>query len=95
LDRRHHNGLLIAGNAPEARAACILGARHGETVWGEHLFPAKGDAVRQWRNQMSANLALAGGTSGFFTSRFPAPWLHLRGTLEATSAYALRDVVYS
>ena len=43
--------------------------------------------MRQWLNQMSANLALVGGASGFFTPRFPAPWLHPPGTLEATSAY--------
>jgi hypothetical protein len=42
-------------------------------------------------NQMSvANLALASGASGFFTSRFPAPWLHLPGSLQATSADAPR-----
>ena len=30
---------------------------------------------------------LIGGASGFFTPRFSAPWLHLSGTTEATSAY--------
>jgi NTE family protein len=49
------------------------------------LFPAKSDAVRQWLNQMSANLALVGGASGFFTPRFPVPWLHPPGGMEATS----------
>jgi NTE family protein len=48
--------------------------------------------VRQWLNQMSANLALAGGVSGFFTPRFPAPWLHPPGTIEATSAYDTRSL---
>jgi NTE family protein len=43
--------------------------------------------MRQGLNQMSANLALAAGASGFFTPRFPMPWLHLPGTLEATSTY--------
>src|SRR6202043_3633012 len=55
--------------------------------WSERLFPAKNDSVRQWLNQMSANLALVSGASGFFTPRFPAPWLLPPGTLEATSAY--------
>jgi NTE family protein len=36
---------------------------------------------------MSAYHTLIGGASGFFTPRFPAPWLHLSGTTEATSAY--------
>jgi NTE family protein len=86
------NGALIAGNAPEARVGKLRAFWERVTAkphsdWSEHLFPAKGDAARQWRNQMSANFALAGGASGFFTSRFPAPWLHPPGTMEATSAY--------
>jgi NTE family protein len=51
------------------------------------LFPAKSDDVRQWQNQMSANLALVSGVSGFFTPRFPAPWLHPASAIEATSFY--------
>ena len=43
--------------------------------------------MRQWLNQMSAYFALAGGASGFFTPRFPAPWLHPPGTTAATSFY--------
>jgi len=43
--------------------------------------------VRQWQNQMSANLALVSGASGFFRPRFPAPWLYPPGTMEATSFY--------
>jgi NTE family protein len=43
--------------------------------------------VRQWLNQMSAYFALAGGAPGFFTPRFPAPWLHPPGTTSATSFY--------
>jgi NTE family protein len=85
------NGALIAGNAPEARVGKLRAFWERVTAkpcpdWSD-LFPAKGDTARQWRNQMSANLALAGGASGFFTSRFPAPWLHPPGTMEATSAY--------
>jgi NTE family protein len=87
-----NNGALIAGNAPEARVGKLRAFWERVTAkpysdWSEHLFPAKGDAARQWRNQTSASLALAGGASGFFTSRFPAPWLHPPGTMEATSAY--------
>jgi NTE family protein len=86
------NGALIAGNAPEERVDKLRAFWERVTAkpcsdWSERLFPAKGDAVRQWRNQMSANLALVSGASGFFTSRFPAPWLHAPGTMEATSAY--------
>jgi NTE family protein len=86
------NGALIAGNAPEARVDKLRTFWERVTArpccdWSERLFPAKSDAVRQWLNQMSANLALVGGASGFFTPRFPAPWLHPPGTMEATSAY--------
>jgi NTE family protein len=86
------NGALIAGNAPEARVAKLRAFWEGVSArpwgdWGERSFAAKGDVVRQWLNQMSANLALVNGASGFFTPRFPAPWLHPPGTIEATSAY--------
>jgi NTE family protein len=86
------NGALIAGNAPEARVDKLRAFWERVTAkpcceWSERLFPVGGDAVRQWLNQMSASLALVGGASGFFTPRFPAPWLLPPGTLEATSAY--------
>jgi NTE family protein len=91
------NGALIAGNAPEARVDKLRAFWERVTTkpwcdWSEHLFPAKSDAVRQWLNQMSANLALASGASGFFTPRFPAPWLRPPGTMEATSAYDTSDL---
>jgi NTE family protein len=86
------NGALIAGNAPAERVDKLRAFWEQVTAkpwcdWSERSFWAKGDAVRQWLNQMSANLALANGASGFFTPRFPAPWLHPPGTIEATSAY--------
>ena len=43
--------------------------------------------MRRLLNHMSANLALVSGAPGFFAPRFPAPWLHPPGTIEATSAY--------
>jgi NTE family protein len=69
------NGALIAGNAPEERVDKLRAFWEQVTAkpgcdWTERWLPAKGDAVRHWRNQMSANLALARGASGFFTSRF-------------------------
>jgi NTE family protein len=86
------NGALIAGNAPEARTDKLRAFWEQVTAkqWfdrSEPLFPARGDAVRQWLNQISANLALVGGAPGFFAPRFPLPWLHPPGTMEATSAY--------
>jgi NTE family protein len=86
------NGALIAGNAPEARVDKLRAFWERVTAkpycdWSEGLFLTKGDAVREWLNQMSAYIALVSGASDFFTPRFPAPWLHPPGTIEATSAY--------
>jgi NTE family protein len=86
------NGALIAGNAPELRVDKLRAFWERVTAkpvcdWGERLFPAKSDAVRLWLNQVSAYSALASGASGFFTPRFPPPWLHPPGTTAATSFY--------
>src|SRR3984885_10180366 len=86
------NGALIAGNAPETRVAKLRAFWQRVTAkpygdWSERLLPAKGDAVRQWLKQMSAYSAVADGAFGFFTPRFPAPWLHPPGTTAATSFY--------
>src|SRR5882757_4393724 len=75
------NAALIAGNAPEARVDKLRAFWEQVTAkpccdWCEGLFFTKSDAVRQWQNQMSANIALVGGASGFFTPRSLAPWLH-------------------
>jgi NTE family protein len=91
------NGALIAGNAPEARVDRLRAFWERVTAnpfcdWSERLFLTKGDAARQWQNQMSAYLALAGGAFGFFTPRFAAPWLYPSGTTEATSAYDTRGL---
>jgi NTE family protein len=86
------NGALIAGNAPDARVDKLRSFWERVTAkpwwdWSDHLFPAKGDVARRWLNQVSSNIALVGGASGFFTPRSPAPWLHPPGAIEATSAY--------
>src|SRR5260370_42293556 len=72
------NGALIAGNAPEARVEKLRAFWERVTAkpcsdWSERLFQGTGDAARQWLNQLSANLALVSGASGFFSPRFPAP----------------------
>src|SRR5258705_1291819 len=91
------NGALIAGNAPEAGVDKLRAFWERVTAkpycdWSERLFPAKSDAARQWLNQISANLALVSGASGFFRPRFPAPWLLPPGPIEATSAYDTSDL---
>jgi NTE family protein len=86
------NGALIAGNAPEARVDRLRAFWERVTAkpycdWSKRLLVTRSDAVRQWQNQMSANLALISGASGFFRPRFRAPWLHPPGTMGATSFY--------
>jgi NTE family protein len=86
------NGALIAGNAPQERVDKLRAFWERVTDkpcfdWGERSLWVKSDAVRQWLNQMSACFALAGGASGFFTPRFPMPWLQPPGTPAATSFY--------
>src|SRR6267142_545917 len=60
------NGALIAGNAPEVRVEKLRAFWERVTAkpscdWSKRLFVARSDAVRQWQNQMSANLALVSG----------------------------------
>jgi NTE family protein len=86
------NGALIAGNAPEARVDKLRSFWESVSTkpccdWTERFFLANDDTLRQWLNQTSAYFALVGGASGFFTPRFPAPWLHPPGTAAATSFY--------
>jgi NTE family protein len=86
------NAALIAGNAPEARVDKLRAFWKRVTAkswcdWSEHLFSPRGDVARQWLSQISSNIALVSGASGFFAPRAPAPWMHPPGTMEATSAY--------
>jgi NTE family protein len=86
------NGTLIAGNAPDTRVAKLRAFWERVTTkpycdWTEWSLSEKGDAVRRWLKQLSAYSALANGTPGFFTPRFPVPWLNLPGTVAATSFY--------
>jgi NTE family protein len=88
------NAALIAGNAPEARVDKLRAFWEGVTskpwwYWNEQPNPflLKGDAARQWLNQLNAGFAMIGGASGFFTPRFPAPWMYPPGAADATSVY--------
>jgi NTE family protein len=92
------NVAIIAGHPPETRVDMLR--TFWQTITG-YLFGlsgdagawfARGDAPRGFFNQMSAGLALASGAPGFFNPRFPAPWLHPPGTIEATSYYDIRPL---
>jgi NTE family protein len=87
------NAAIIAGNPPENRVGKLRNFWEAVThsplgLNGDlgSLLP-RGDAARTFVNQMSAATALTSGAAGFFTPRFPNPWLQPRGTIEATSYY--------
>lgn len=89
------NAALIAGNAPEARVACLR--KFWEMVAPTRALDSlaqlepmswmRGDAARGLRNQLSAGAAIMGGVPSFFEPRIPMAWLHAPGSLEATSYY--------
>ena len=88
------NSAIIAGNPPEKRVEGLrrFWERITSDVFGswaqDFLKPLmKGDWVRGLMNQVSANSAMLSGASGFFVPRVPSPWLHPRGSIEATSFY--------
>jgi NTE family protein len=86
------NAAIIAGNAPERRVDQLRGFWEEITtpVMGFHadlVGLGRGEAARTLANQLSAAVVAFGGTSGFFRPRFPSPWFHPPGAIEATSHY--------
>jgi NTE family protein len=86
------NAAIIAGNARERRIDKLRG------FWEEITAPplgfhadaiglGRGEAARTLANQLSAALVAFPGAPGFFRPRFPNPWFHPPGTVEATSHY--------
>jgi NTE family protein len=53
---------------------------------------ARGDAMRQLLNQMSAGFAVASGARGFFKTRPVPPLFQSAGTIDATSFYDTREL---
>lgn len=88
------NSAIIAGNPPEKALQRL------RDFW-EHISPHSpldmmsgfgnnifdGDHSRGALNQLKAANILWQGVPGFFTPRFPAPWLHENGSEGATSYY--------
>ena len=88
------NAAIIAGNAPEERVGKLKAFWEGmtaATAWdflGDPLARfARGNDARLLINQLSATSTALSGVQGFFTPRFPSPWAHPRGSIEATSYY--------
>jgi NTE family protein len=93
------NAAIIAGNPPGARVEKLREfwtqvTRDGFWPWFSHgdLGFVRGETARNLVNQLSANLALTNGASGFFAARRVAPWLQPAGTIEATSFYDTREL---
>jgi NTE family protein len=93
------NAALIAGNAPQARLDKL------RAFWEQvssHPIPdlfgcaepwLQGDVSRGIINRLHAAGALFTGAPGFFTPRFPPPYLYLPGSVEATSWYDTKPLI--
>jgi NTE family protein len=88
------NAAIIAGNAPNDRIDRLR--EFWTQVTSDGPWPgagnacldfARGDAMRQLLNQMSAGFAMASGARGFFKARSVPPWFQPAGTIDATSVY--------
>jgi NTE family protein len=88
------NAAIIAGNTPNDRVDRLR--EFWTQVTSDGPWPgagnacldfARGDAMRQLLNQMSAGLAMASGARGFFKARPVPPWFQPAGTIDATSVY--------
>jgi NTE family protein len=96
------NAAIVAGNPPDTRIDRLRDFWTQVTAdgpWpgaGDACFSlAKGDAMRQLINQMSANFATVGGARGFFSPRSIPPWFQPPGTIEATSFYDTNDLKHT
>jgi NTE family protein len=93
------NGAIIAGNPPESRVDRLREFWTQVTSsaawdWSNNPFVdfSRSDDTRNLQNQISANLAAAFGSTGFFSARPLMPWLQPGGTLEATSFYDTKSL---
>jgi NTE family protein len=93
------NGAIIAGNPPESRVDRLREFWTQVTSsaawdWSNNPFVdfSRSDDTRHLLNQISANLAAAFGSTGFFSARPLMPWLQPGGTLEATSFYDTKSL---
>jgi NTE family protein len=93
------NAAIIAGNAPDTRVDRLREFWTQVTSDGPWsgagnncIGLARGDAMRQLLNQMSASFAVASGARGFFKARPLPPLFQPAGTIEATSFYDTSDL---
>ena len=93
------NAALIAGNAPQARLDKLrafweqVSAPHIPDPFGFAEPWLQGDLSRGIVNRLHASSAMFAGTPGFFTPRFPPPYLYPPGAIEATSWYDTKPLI--
>jgi NTE family protein len=91
------NAAIIAGNPPNSHRLREFWTHVTSSApwdWLGNPFGdlARSDDTRNLLNQMSANLAVASGATGFFSARAVMPWLQPAGALGATSFYDTSDL---
>jgi NTE family protein len=96
------NAAIIAGNPANSRVDRLREFWTHVTSsapwdWSGNPFDdlARNDDTRNLLNQMSANLAVACGATGFFSARAVMPWLQPGGALGATSFYDTSDLKHT
>src|SRR5690242_17832987 len=69
------NSAIIAGNPPKQRLKNLR--RFWETITERKIWPftPDGDVFRKARNATSSWLTTVTGQPGFFTPRYPGPWM--------------------
>jgi NTE family protein len=81
------NSAIIAGNPPNRRLRQLRAFWDRITERKIWAFTPDGDVFRKARNATSSMLTMMQGQPGFFSPRFPNPWLSLAGAQSATSCY--------
>jgi NTE family protein len=81
------NSAIIAGNPPSQRLSRLRA--FWERITDRKIWPftPDGDIFRKARNATSAWLTMMQGQPGFFSPRFPNPWMSFTGSQSATSCY--------
>jgi NTE family protein len=81
------NATLIAGNPPERRVARLREFWEGVSSQAPFMAPPLFDPLRPMFNRASAASAVAFGIPGFFSPRFPPPFMAPDGSIGALSYY--------
>src|SRR5262249_4849303 len=81
------NSAIIAGNQPEQRVSRLR--EFWETITERKIwaYTPDGDVFRRARNATSSWMTMVAGQPGFFSPRFPNPWMSFTGAQTATSYY--------